>query len=68
MDLGEVNGRIFVNNVSLGLYAAIVRSPAYRDAKVDTTLATLPRCSPPIPNRSTCGSPGRMVSRIRART
>ena len=42
MDLGEVNGRVFVNNVSLGLYAAIVRSPAYRDAKVDTTLATLP--------------------------
>ena len=42
MDLAEVNGRIFVNNVSLGLYAAIVRSPEYRDAKVDTTLATLP--------------------------
>jgi diacylglycerol kinase family enzyme len=42
MDLGDVNGRVFVNNVSLGLYAAIVRSPAYRDAKVDTTLATLP--------------------------
>ncbi|MGH2671450.1 MAG: diacylglycerol/lipid kinase family protein [Actinomycetota bacterium] len=43
MDLAEVNGRVFVNNVSLGLYAAIVRSPAYRDAKVDTTLATLPK-------------------------
>jgi diacylglycerol kinase family enzyme len=42
MDLGEVNGRVFVNNVSLGLYAAIVRSPAYRDAKVDTALTTLP--------------------------
>jgi diacylglycerol kinase family enzyme len=43
VDLGEVNGRVFVNNVSLGLYAEIVRSPAYRDAKVDTTLSTLPR-------------------------
>jgi diacylglycerol kinase family enzyme len=42
MDLAEVNGQIFVNNVSLGLYAAIVRSPEYRDAKVDTALATLP--------------------------
>jgi diacylglycerol kinase family enzyme len=42
MDLAEVNGRICVNNVSLGLYAAIVRSPEYRDAKVDTALATLP--------------------------
>ena len=42
MDLADVNGHVFVNNVSLGLYAAIVRSPEYRDAKVDTTLATLP--------------------------
>lgn len=43
MDLGDVNGRVFVNNVSLGLYAAVVRSPEYRDAKVDTTLSTLPQ-------------------------
>jgi diacylglycerol kinase family enzyme len=43
MDLAEVNGRVFVNNVSLGLYATIVRSPEYRDAKVDTTLAALPQ-------------------------
>ncbi len=43
MDLGDLNGHVFVNNVSLGLYAAIVRSPEYRDAKVDTTLATLPQ-------------------------
>ncbi|MET1011036.1 MAG: diacylglycerol kinase family protein, partial [Actinomycetota bacterium] len=42
MDLADVNGSVFVNNVSLGLYAAIVRSPEYRDAKADTTLATLP--------------------------
>jgi diacylglycerol kinase family enzyme len=42
MDLGDANGHVFVNNVSLGLYAAIVRSPEYRDAKVDTTLAALP--------------------------
>jgi diacylglycerol kinase family enzyme len=42
MDLADVNGHVFVNNVSLGLYAAIVRSPEYRDAKVDTTLAALP--------------------------
>ena len=38
-----MNGHVLVNNVSLGLYAAIVRSPDYRDAKVDTTLATLPQ-------------------------
>jgi diacylglycerol kinase family enzyme len=42
MDLADVNGSVFVNNVSLGLYAAIVRSPEYRDAKADSTLATLP--------------------------
>jgi diacylglycerol kinase family enzyme len=43
MDLADLNGHVFVNNVSLGIYAAIVRSPDYRDAKVDTTLATLPQ-------------------------
>jgi diacylglycerol kinase family enzyme len=42
IDLGDVNGQPFVNNVSLGLYAAVIRSPAYRDAKVDTTLSALP--------------------------
>jgi diacylglycerol kinase family enzyme len=43
MDLAEVNGRVFVNNVSLGLYAAIVQSTEYRDAKADTTLSALPK-------------------------
>jgi len=43
MDLADVNGRVFVNNVSLGLYAAIVRSPEYRNAKRETTLAELPK-------------------------
>lgn len=42
IDLGDVNGRPFVNNVSLGLYAEIVRLPEYRDAKLETTLSTLP--------------------------
>jgi diacylglycerol kinase family enzyme len=42
VDLGDVNGRPFVNNVSLGAYAAIVAQPAYRDAKVATTLDVLP--------------------------
>ena len=37
-----MNGRIFVNNVSLGLYATIVQSPEYRDAKRETTLTALP--------------------------
>ncbi len=43
VDLGEVNGRLFVNNVSLGLYASIVRRPEYRNAKVDTTHKELPK-------------------------
>ena len=43
MDLGMVGARVFVNNVSLGLYASIVSSPEYRDAKVDTALSALPK-------------------------
>ncbi len=42
IDLAEVNGRVFVNNVSLGVYAKIVQSPDYRDAKGQTTAAMLP--------------------------
>jgi diacylglycerol kinase family enzyme len=42
IDLGEVNDRPFVNNVSFGAYAEIVENPAYRADKVRTTLETLP--------------------------
>ena len=42
IDLAAVNGRTFVNNVSLGLYAEIVQSPGYRDAKVRTATSILP--------------------------
>jgi diacylglycerol kinase family enzyme len=40
IDVAEVNGRVFVNNVSLGIYGDAVRSPAYRDAKARTLLET----------------------------
>jgi diacylglycerol kinase family enzyme len=36
IDVGYVNRRVFVNNVSLGLYAQIVQSEGYRDAKLET--------------------------------
>jgi diacylglycerol kinase family enzyme len=42
IDLAEVNGRVFVNNASLGIYAEIVQSPQYRDAKLATAAAMLP--------------------------
>ena len=43
IDLGDVNGRVFVNNVSMGVYAVIVQSDEYRDAKMETTFAALPQ-------------------------
>jgi diacylglycerol kinase family enzyme len=42
VDLAEVNGRVFVNNVSLGLYAEAVQREGYRDAKIRTLLDTVP--------------------------
>ncbi len=42
VDLAEVNGRAFVNNVSLGLYAEAVQRPGYREAKLRTLLDTVP--------------------------
>jgi diacylglycerol kinase family enzyme len=40
IDMAEVNGRLFLNNVSLGVYGDAVQQPSYRDAKVRTLLET----------------------------
>ena len=42
VDLAEVSGRVFVNNVSFGLYAEAVQREGYRDAKLRTILDTAP--------------------------
>jgi diacylglycerol kinase family enzyme len=42
IDLGLVGDRVFVNNATMGLYARIVQSPAYRDHKMGTALELLP--------------------------
>jgi diacylglycerol kinase family enzyme len=42
IDLAEVNGRTFVNNASMGVYARVVQSAEYRDAKMRTAAAVLP--------------------------
>jgi diacylglycerol kinase family enzyme len=41
IDYATVNNRVFLNVASLGLYATVVSNPDYRDAKVETTIATL---------------------------
>lgn len=47
IDLGSVNGRPFVNNVSLGVYAQIVHDPEYREAKRQTVTSLLPQLLAP---------------------
>ncbi len=47
VDLAEVNGQVFVNNVSLGLYAEAVQRDGYREAKLRTILDTLPEALGP---------------------
>lgn len=42
VDYATVGDRLFVNNVSLGVYATIVQEDDYRDAKTETTKAKLP--------------------------
>ncbi len=42
IDLASVNDRVFVNNASLGVYAKVVQSNAYRDAKLETWTSMLP--------------------------
>jgi hypothetical protein len=52
VDLAEVNGRVFVNNVSLGLYASAVQRDGYRAAKVRTLLDTMPDVMGPAGRQS----------------
>jgi len=40
IDVAEVNGRMFLNNVSLGIYGDAVQQPGYRDAKLRTLVDT----------------------------
>ena len=42
VDLARVNGRVFVNNASMGLYGSLVQSRQYRDAKLKTAIGMLP--------------------------
>jgi diacylglycerol kinase family enzyme len=42
IDLGVIADRVFVNNATMGLYAKIVQSPAYRARKLGTALELLP--------------------------
>jgi hypothetical protein len=42
VDLAEINGQVFVNNVSLGIYAEAVQRPGYRESKIRTILDTVP--------------------------
>ena len=69
IDLADVNGRIFVNNVSLGLYAdhrAVARVPG-RKAGDDAWLRSR-RCSAPARDPSTCASRRPTAWGTRART
>jgi diacylglycerol kinase family enzyme len=51
VDLAEVNGRVFVNNVTLGVYGEAVQRPEYRNAKVRTVLEVVPSALAPDPSR-----------------
>lgn len=43
IDLASMNGRVFVNNASMGLYGKIIQSKEYREAKLRTVIETLPQ-------------------------
>jgi diacylglycerol kinase family enzyme len=52
IDVAEVNGQMFLNNVSLGIYGDAVHQPSYRDAKLRTlakTTAEVLGPSAPVP-------------------
>ena len=52
IDVASVNERVYVNNASLGLYAQVVQSDAYRAAKLRTWRRLLPRMLGPSAEKS----------------
>lgn len=42
VDVGLVGDRVFVNNVSFGVYGEVVQADSYRDAKLKTAAAEMP--------------------------
>jgi Amino acid permease len=46
IDLAGVEGRVFINNASLGVYAKIVQSAGYRDATAETVARVVPDLFP----------------------
>ena len=65
VDLAEVNGRVFVNNVSLGVYAEAVQRSGYRDAKLRTIADTMPTVLGPGGETLTCAGPAPTVASTR---
>jgi diacylglycerol kinase family enzyme len=51
IDLALLGDRVFVNNASLGVYATVVQSGAYRNAKLATTAQVLPELLGPDAQR-----------------
>jgi diacylglycerol kinase family enzyme len=51
VDLAVLGDRVFVNNASLGVYATVVQSPEYRDAKAATFAEQLPELLGPGADR-----------------
>ena len=67
IDVGDVNGRLFLNNVSLGIYGEAVQEAAYRDAKVRTLAETARRVlgpSGPMPALRVVDDIGREHARL----
>jgi diacylglycerol kinase family enzyme len=69
IDVGEINGRIFLNNVSLGIYGEAVQEAGYRDTKVRTLAETAlrvlgPRATGQMPALRLVDDTGREHARL----
>jgi diacylglycerol kinase family enzyme len=67
IDMGDVNGRVFLNNVSLGIYGEAVQQTAYRDTKIRTLAETARKVLAPggrVPALSLVDDTGREHARL----
>jgi diacylglycerol kinase family enzyme len=64
VDMAQVNGQPFLNNVSMGIYGEVVQRATYRERKIETTIEELPTLVADPPPLTFTGPDGKPHSTV----
>ena len=64
VDMGQVNGTAFINNVSMGIYGSVVQRATYRERKLETAMEELPTLVADPPQLTFTGPDGQQHATV----